>query len=59
MVFVCVSIRTAKAVVKPWYARSVLDGKKSLSDIFAEFATGEFDDGKPIADDYQTTKVSL
>ena len=58
MVFICVSIRTAKAVVKPWYARSVLDGKKSLS-FFSEFATGEFDDGKPIADDYQTTKVSL
>ena len=57
MVFVCICIRTARAVLKPWYARSVLDGKKTLSDIFSEFATGEFDDGKPIGDEYQTAKV--
>ncbi len=45
MVFVCVSIRTASKILKPWYARTVLDGKQTLSDVFAEFASGEFDGG--------------
>lgn len=59
MVFVCVSIRTKKSVLKKWYARTVLDSGKLLSDVFGEFASGTFDDGKPIDDAYQTTQVSL
>ena len=58
MVFVCVSIRTPEKVVKPWFARTMLYGTRTLSDIFAEFSSGEFDQGDPIDDKYQTTQVS-
>lgn len=58
-VFVCVSIRSSAKVVKPWYARSVADGKQTLLAIFAEFASGEFDQGDAISDQYQTTLVSI
>ncbi|XP_071947144.1 LOW QUALITY PROTEIN: uncharacterized protein [Antedon mediterranea] len=58
MVFICVSIRTATKIVKPpcWYARTVLDGRRTLADIFSDFAGGEFDQGGPIGDQYQTTE---
>ena len=35
--FVCVLIRMASKVVNPWYARSVHDGKLTLSGIFLYF----------------------
>ncbi len=57
MVFMCVLIRTPKKVVKSWYAQTVADDRRTLSDIFAEFATGEFDQADPIDDRYQTTQV--
>lgn len=54
-VFVCVSIRTARKVVKSWYARSVVDGQTTLCDTYAAFASGEFDHGgADIGDEYQT-----
>lgn len=40
-------------MIKPWYARTVVDGKKSLSDVFTEFSSGEFDEGEPIEEKYQ------
>ena len=59
MVFVCVSIRTKQKVLKPWYARSVVDAQQTLSDIFAQFASDEFDDSDPIDEQFHTAKVSL
>lgn len=58
MVFVCASIRTADKVLKPWYARTIVDGSQSLGDLFASFACGEFDQGKTLPDQYQTAQVS-
>ena len=62
MFFICVSIRTlsgtSKRVIKPWYARTVI-GDKSLSDIFNDFAIGEFDGtGISIEESYQSAQVS-
>jgi len=37
-----VSIRSAKKVVKLWYARTVPDSSTKLCDVFSQFATGEF-----------------
>ena len=59
MVFVCVSIRTASKILEPWYARTVLDSKRTLSDVFAEFASGEFDGGAALGEQYQTSQVIL
>ena len=56
--FVCVSIRSSTKILKSWYGRSVVDGKRTLNDLFAKFASGEFDQGDDIGDGYQTTKVS-
>lgn len=63
MVFLCACIRTpsgtSKKVLKPWYARTAKDGDQSLSDIFNDFASGEFDGtGVAINEKYQTVQVS-
>ena len=50
MVFVCTLIQTQKKVIKPWYGRSILDGKMTLTDVFESFASGVFDDGDTIGD---------
>ena len=55
MVFVCASIKTAKAILKPWYARSVLEEKTRLCDVFLQLATGAFDGGTGIGDEFQNT----
>ena len=45
-------------VLKPWYARSTKDGDQSLSDIFNDFASGEFDGSNvAIGEKYQTVQV--
>jgi hypothetical protein len=46
MVFVCSRIRTADKILKPWYARTVADENQSVSDLFASFACGKFDQGE-------------
>ena len=49
---------TSKKVLKPWYARSTKDGDQSLSDIFYDFASGEFDDSRIAIDEkYRTVQV--
>ena len=45
MAFVCVLIRTQAKLLKPWYARSVVDRLITLRDLFCKFSSGEFDDG--------------
>ena len=63
MVFVCAHILTpngtSKKVLKPWYARSTKDGgDQILSDIFNDFANGEFDISRIAIDEkYQTVQV--
>ena len=47
----------AKAILKPWYARSVLEEKTRLCDVFSQLATRAFDGGTGIGDEFQTTKV--
>ena len=59
MVFVCICIQTASKILKPWYACTVLDGKRTLSDVFAEFASGEIDGGAALGEQYQTSQVRL
>lgn len=59
----CACIQTAdgtsKKVRKPWYARTAKDGDQSLSDVFNDFASGEFDGtGIAMDDKYQTVQVS-
>ena len=56
MVFVCVLIRTRAKILKPWYARSVVDRSITLHDLFCKFASGEFDDGGKNTD-IRTTQV--
>ena len=56
--FVCVSIRTSDEILKPWFARSVVDGQKRLTDLYTEFTTGEFDGEAPIGEQYHTAEVS-
>ncbi|XP_033632050.1 uncharacterized protein LOC117293731 [Asterias rubens] len=56
MVFVCILIRTKTKVLKPWYGRSVLDAKISFTDVFVSFASGVFEEGDPIGDQYETTQ---
>uniref|UniRef100_UPI00358F0CFF uncharacterized protein n=1 Tax=Myxine glutinosa TaxID=7769 RepID=UPI00358F0CFF len=46
-------------VLKSWFARSVVDERRTLNELFAKFASGEFDDGDDIGDGYQTTKGLL
>ena len=43
--------------LKSWYGRSIVDGKQTLNDLFAKFASGDIGDDD-IGDGYQTTKVS-
>jgi hypothetical protein len=57
MVFVCSRIRTADKILKPWYARTVADENQSVSDLFASFACGKFDQGERLAIKYQTAQV--
>ena len=35
--FVCVSIRTSDEILKPLFARSVVDGQKRLTDLFSVY----------------------
>ena len=35
MAFVCVLIRTQAKIIKPWYARSVVDRSITMQDLFA------------------------
>jgi hypothetical protein len=63
MVFVCACIvaanGTSRKFLKPWYAHTILDGNQSLSNIFNDFASGEFDGtGVAIDDKYQSIQVS-
>lgn len=58
MPFICASIRSGSKVLKPWFARSVLDGSKTLSDLFSDFSSGEFDGGLALDEQYQTAQVS-
>ena len=55
VVFVCARILTPngpfKKVLKPGYARSTKDGDQSLSDIFNDFASGEFEDSRIATDE--------
>ena len=45
-------------VLKPWYAHSTKDGNQSLSDIFNDFASNEFEDYRIAIDEkYQTVQV--
>ena len=44
----CVLIRTRSQILKPWYARSVADGQRTLCDIFSEYALGDFDKGEAL-----------
>lgn len=57
MVFVCARIRTENKVLKPWYARTIVDEKQSLSDLFSNFACGELDQGEKLDAKYQTAQV--
>ena len=57
MVFVCARIRTQNKVLKPWYARTVVDEKQTVSDLFSSFASGKFDQGESLDVKYQTAQV--
>ena len=41
IVLIYVSIRSKQKVIKPWYTRFVVDGQQTLSEILAQFASGE------------------
>ena len=41
MAFVCVLIRTRVKILKPWYARFVVDRSVTLQDLFCKFASNK------------------
>ena len=53
-----VLIQTKVKILKPWYARSVVDRTLTLQDLFCNYASGEFDDGGKTID-IQTTQVRM
>ena len=55
--FICTSIRSQTKVLKLWFARSVLYGKMTLTDLFTEFASGDLDGGVVLGEQYQTAEV--
>ncbi len=51
--FIFTSICSFKKVLTIWFTRSVLDGKMTWTDLFAEFWSGDLDGGLALDEQYQ------